>query len=181
MLYICFDASALLHGFQYPAVVFSRSVRIVAEPDGMARDHDQMLELGIARVPLERRFYAQRDRRLELLWTCQVVPPRARYVRVRAPERIPRRVGRKEDKVEVEQERARECQHKQGCSEVGEPCARPECREDLLRGGEVVVGGVGGEVRAGTGLAARRWEWEHRRWASWYSEENNENVFTSAI
>lgn len=163
MLYICFDASTFLHGFQYPIVIFSRSVRIVAEPDGMARDHDQMVELCIARVPLERRLYAQWDRRLELLWTCRVVPSRAGCVRVRAAERIPRRVRWKEDKVEVEQERARECQHKQGCSEVGEPCARPECRKDLLRGREVVVGGVGCEVWAGTGLAARSWEWEHHR------------------
>lgn len=82
MLYICFDTPTLLHGFQYPIVIFSRSVRIVAEPDGMARDHDQMLELCIARVPLERRLYAQWDRRRELLWTRQVVPSRARCVRV---------------------------------------------------------------------------------------------------
>lgn len=106
MLYIRFDASALLHWFQYPVVVFFHIVRIVAEPDGMSRDHDQMLELCVPRVPLEGSLYAQRDRRLELLWTCSVVPSGAGCVGVRVARRMPRGAGRKEDKVEVEQERA---------------------------------------------------------------------------
>lgn len=161
MLYIRFHASALLHGFQYPVGVVVHPVRIVAEPDGMSRDDDEMLELCVPRVPLEGGLYAQRDRRLALPWTRSVVPPGAGCVRVRPRQSTPRRVGRDEDQAEVEQERARECEHKQGRGEVGEPGACPEGGEELLGGGGVVVGGAGGEVRARPALAACVWEWEH--------------------